>query len=162
MPLLTPTTESSPMVVMAVGGEQVSMAILEDIVIQQLKAKMVSMESILDADLLTIHSDIVGGLETQVRNKIESLPDQREHIGIILHTGGGLVEVAERIADTIRYNYKEVTIPCSRSGYVCRHSLGNVRRPDHDGLLFAPWPDRPADPHTRGEANTRALVSGSV
>lgn len=60
-----------------------------------------------NVDVLTIFSPILNGLDARVRWAIERL-DRRDQLLVILETGGGYMDVAERIVRTIRQFYKIV------------------------------------------------------
>jgi len=81
---------------------------LEDYIKRQLDSHLLRIEEILDVDVLTINSPLYSPLESRIRSLLEKLDHRHENIGIIIETNGGLVEVAERIVDTIRNHYEEV------------------------------------------------------
>ena len=66
------------------------------------------LEEILDADVLTIFSPILLGLENTVKHAVELFPTQCSRLAVILDTLGGTVEVVERMVDVIRHHYDEV------------------------------------------------------
>ena len=69
---------------------------------------------LLKADALVIFSPMVSGLDAQVKHNIESLDSNRaDRLVVILDTYGGVIEVVERIVNTIRkyYNEMDVIIP---------------------------------------------------
>lgn len=66
------------------------------------------LEEILDADVLTIFSSIMPGLENIVKDVVELFPERRSRIAIVLDTPGGILEVVERMVDVIRHHYDEV------------------------------------------------------
>ena len=66
------------------------------------------LEEILDADVLTIFSSIMPGLENIVKHVVELFPERRSRIAIVLDTPGGILEVVERMVDVIRHHYDEV------------------------------------------------------
>lgn len=74
----------------------------------QLNVYLGEIEGILKADVLTIWSPILSGLEHTVKNAVELFQDRKNRIAIVLDTLGGIVEVVERIVDLIRHHYKEV------------------------------------------------------
>lgn len=74
----------------------------------QLQGHLDTIEQKLNADLMAIISQIVPGLEHIVRNAIELKTSRREALAIVLDTTGGVVEVVERMVDTIRHHYREV------------------------------------------------------
>nr|VFJ53073.1 MAG: Serine dehydrogenase proteinase [Candidatus Kentron sp. FM]VFJ56362.1 MAG: Serine dehydrogenase proteinase [Candidatus Kentron sp. FM]VFK11183.1 MAG: Serine dehydrogenase proteinase [Candidatus Kentron sp. FM] len=66
---------------------------------------------LLDADALVIFSPIVSGLDTQVKQNIESLDSKRSNrLVVVLDTYGGVIEVVERIVNTIRKHYNEMDV----------------------------------------------------
>ena len=74
----------------------------------QLNEHLEKVGDLLGADGLTIISPIVPGLDTLVRDAIESFEERKDSIVIILDTSGGVVEVVERMVDAIRHYYNEV------------------------------------------------------
>ncbi len=62
------------------------------------------LEEILDADVLTIFSSIMPGLENIVKDVVELFPERRSRIAIVLDTPGGILEVVERMVDVIRHH----------------------------------------------------------
>jgi hypothetical protein len=76
----------------------------------QLDSYLSEIERELDADALTIFSPILPGLEGTVRNAIERLTQRKQRVTIILDTVGGVVEVVERIVETVRHVYQEVVV----------------------------------------------------
>ena len=65
---------------------------------------------LIDAEVMAILSPILPGLELRVRDAIEGLPNRKRHIAIVLDTNGGVVEVVERMVETIRHFFPEVTV----------------------------------------------------
>ncbi len=76
---------------------------------RKLEELRASIEQKLDADMLALIGAIQAGAEHKVRRALEPIADRRRRIAIILHTGGGVVEVAERMVNIIRHFYPEVT-----------------------------------------------------
>jgi hypothetical protein len=74
----------------------------------QLEGHLKRLEMILNADLLSIMSPIVYGLENLVRDAVEMKQQRRGTLSVILDTPGGVVEVVERMVGTIRHHYGEV------------------------------------------------------
>lgn len=70
-----------------------------------LDEKAGALEKTLDADVLTICAPIWDGLEEFVRTCIESIDPRRERLAVVLETGGGLIEVVDRIVQTLRHHY---------------------------------------------------------
>ena len=75
---------------------------------QQLNEHLASIEGALDADVLTIITPILSGLENAVKNAVEMFKDRRGRMSVILETPGGIVEVVERMVHVIRHHYGEV------------------------------------------------------
>jgi hypothetical protein len=67
-----------------------------------------ALELKLDADLMAIIGPIYDGADDQVRDAVEARKDKRTNLAIVLDTGGGVIEVVERMVNTIRHEYKEV------------------------------------------------------
>jgi hypothetical protein len=81
---------------------------LDDYIRKQLDEHLGRMEGILSADVMAILGPIVPGLEITVRQVIEKKNSKKTYLAIILDTPGGIVEVVERIVETIRQHYEEV------------------------------------------------------
>ena len=78
--------------------------IIED----SLDAALRSMADAYGSDVLTIVSGIDYGLDDVVRDHVEAGSDRRNSIAVVLETNGGYIDVAERIASTLRHHYDEV------------------------------------------------------
>ncbi len=65
-------------------------------------------EKNLEADLVTIYSPIVPGLEKAVDNALHGFTSRKDKLVVVLDTTGGSVEVVDRMVDCIRNFYKEV------------------------------------------------------
>ena len=65
-------------------------------------------ENQVGADVVTILSPIVWGLEHRVRMAVEPRQDKRSALVVILDTTGGVAEVVERVVRILRTHYKEV------------------------------------------------------
>jgi len=72
-----------------------------------LNDQLAALEKEADADVLTIIGAIRGGLDNSVRIALESVADRRRRLAVVLHTVGGLVEVAERMVHTMRHFYPD-------------------------------------------------------
>jgi Serine dehydrogenase proteinase len=75
---------------------------------QQLNEHLGSIENAFDADVLTIISPILSGLEIVVKSAVEMFKQRRGRILVVLETPGGIVEVIERMVHVIRHHYGEV------------------------------------------------------
>jgi hypothetical protein len=79
-----------------------------DAIREKIAALSASLEARLSADVLGIFGPILGGVEHRVRKAVEILPTHREKLAVVLQTGGGSIEVAERIVNITRHHYDEV------------------------------------------------------
>jgi ClpP class serine protease len=75
---------------------------------KSLKSALVALEKKLDSDVIAVLGPVVPGADRKVRDALEALPKHRERLVVILQTGGGLVEVAERMVTVFRHFYKRV------------------------------------------------------
>jgi ATP-dependent protease ClpP protease subunit len=71
---------------------------------EQLTKHSCALEDILKSDVLTVISPIAWGVDDLIRDAIEARKPKRRHISLVLETDGGYIEVAQRIADTIRHH----------------------------------------------------------
>lgn len=76
----------------------------------QLDQHLNEIGELLRSDVLAILSAIRPGLDLLVRESIERLKDRKRQMVVILDTNGGIVEVVERMVETIRHFYDEVTV----------------------------------------------------
>lgn len=67
-----------------------------------------ALETQVQADVIGIFGPIISGVEHRVRVAIESLPNRRNKAAVVLQSGGGSIEVAERIVNVMRNYYPEV------------------------------------------------------
>jgi hypothetical protein len=74
----------------------------------RLNGCLADMETALDADGLTYVGPIYYGTDDRIRDGIESRTTKRPKLVFILETGGGYIEVAQRIVDTLRHHYRLV------------------------------------------------------
>ncbi len=68
----------------------------------------VAVETAIDGDILTFMGPIRAGVDGVVRRAISPRPSKRPRLAVLLETGGGVVEIVERMVDTMRHYYKEV------------------------------------------------------
>lgn len=61
-----------------------------------------------DADMLALIGGIQAGVDHKVRGALEPIASRRGRLAILLHTAGGVVEIAERMVNVIRHFYSEV------------------------------------------------------
>lgn len=81
---------------------------VDDTLKAQLEKKITKIEEILASDFLTIIGSILPGIEVRLKTAIEHSKEKRDRISVLLETDGGVVEVVERMVETIRHHYKEV------------------------------------------------------
>ena len=66
------------------------------------------LEAKLDRDVVAIVGPIMFGVEQTLREAIDATVGRRPRLAVVLHTGGGIVEVAERIVNVLRHFYQDV------------------------------------------------------
>ncbi len=76
----------------------------------QLTSQLANIGKTLNAEVITIVSPILPGLELRIRSAIESFSRKSRSIAIILETPGGVAEVVERMVTTIRSTFEEVIV----------------------------------------------------
>lgn len=86
---------------------QVTLNVFDDCL--QKISSCIELDSTTTTDVLTLVAPIFNGLETFVKDAVESIPDKKEQLAVILDTGGGIVEVVERMVSIIRYHYSHIT-----------------------------------------------------
>ncbi len=81
---------------------------------EQIKSKLnehiAAIGNVLKADVITILSPIIPGLDVQLRTAIDTIPDKLSTVALILDTPGGIVEIVERMVTAIRFVYDEVVV----------------------------------------------------
>ena len=91
-------------------GSVDAMRPVDDHIKGQLTRGLVDIGKKFDADVVTIVSPIVPGLELSLRKAIEALSERLGSVTVILDTPGGVVEVVERMVTAIRSVYDDVTV----------------------------------------------------
>lgn len=81
---------------------------LDQYIRQQLNEHAIKIGDVLNADVMAISSPILPGLEVRVRDAVELFSPRKNVLAIVVETNGGIVEVVERMVDTIRQYYPEV------------------------------------------------------
>lgn len=72
---------------------------------------LTQLETEFDGDCISYYGPIMTGLDMYVRDAIEdrqSSDEERDHLIVLLHTPGGFIEAAQRLADCFRKHYKTV------------------------------------------------------
>ncbi len=96
------------------GGEEQKVAAAaserdaDSIIEGQLKERLENLESTAGADVLAYFGPIYPMASEMIKDAVEALPAKRDEIFFLLDTGGGLIDVAERIAIILRHHYKRV------------------------------------------------------
>ncbi len=75
---------------------------------QELNKRASAFEKSRDADLVTVLSPIVYGLDNLLRDVVESRKSRRQNLAVILETPGGYIQVVQRIVETFRRHYARV------------------------------------------------------
>lgn len=75
---------------------------------QQLNEHLVKIEEAFNADVITIISPVVHGLDQTVKQGLELFEHRKNRLVVVLDTLGGVVEVVERMVISIRHHYEEV------------------------------------------------------
>ncbi|MCX7000126.1 MAG: ATP-dependent Clp protease proteolytic subunit [Candidatus Sumerlaeota bacterium] len=81
---------------------------LDQLIKQKLSEHLDNLEKMMNSDFMAIISPLIYGIDNLLRMAIELNHSKRNSLTIILDTPGGIVEVAERMVNTIRFHYKEV------------------------------------------------------
>lgn len=96
---------------MAKGWSKVSKlahAAPETLIEKQLDRYVAEIEGVLGADVLTFIGPITYSVDDYIRDEVEEIAPRREKLAVILETTGGFIEVAQRIADTLRHHYRQL------------------------------------------------------
>ena len=94
-----------------------------DAIKEKMAELTVKLEDSLQADLIGIFGPILGGLEYRVRAAIECLPTRRSKAAVVLQTGGGSIEVTERILDLLGKPRSLIQPVRDRPGHDRRYSI---------------------------------------
>ena len=104
----------SPTVRVAICGDSALGAVMaddvgaHDIIQAQLSKRLAAVGTILRADAIAYSGPIEDRAERVLKRIIESIDKRKNRLVVILETGGGLIEAAELMANTFRYNYRYV------------------------------------------------------
>lgn len=80
----------------------------EQLILDQLIHFSEVLEARFNGDVLTLIGSIHHGIDSVVREVIEAREHKRHKLVVLVETGGGYIEVAQRIADTMRHHYRQV------------------------------------------------------
>jgi hypothetical protein len=83
------------------------------IIEEQLDVHLKAIEGILNADVVSYFGPIARRVDDALRDAIEHRPTKRDKLVVIIETGGGLIDVAQRMANTMRkhYDYVSFVVP---------------------------------------------------
>lgn len=84
---------------------------VDTIIRDVLTERLAEIEKASGRDVLVVYGPIVSGLDNAVHEALEAIPDRNpdKKLTLMLHTGGGIVEVVERMVETIRNRYTDVS-----------------------------------------------------
>ncbi len=85
-----------------------------------------------NSDVLVVKSPISRGLDYQICQKVEEIENKKSKLSVMLETGGGSVEVTERIANVFREHYKYVEFIVPNYAY----SAGMILCMSGDAILM--------------------------
>lgn len=82
----------------------------EIVVGNQLSKGIQAIEKSMKADAISIVGSLVDGVDVLIRNELEVLAEGKKtnKLVVIIQTPGGIIEVVQRIVETLRYHYEEV------------------------------------------------------
>lgn len=92
-------------------------------------------ENRLDADVISLNGPIVTGVDDLLRKAVETKyhqPPQRIRLALVLTTGGGSIEVVQRIVDLFRRHYSIVDFIVPN----CAYSAGTVLALSGDAIYM--------------------------
>ncbi|MGA7343234.1 MAG: hypothetical protein WBE72_12720 [Terracidiphilus sp.] len=92
------------------------------IIIDQLKERLCAIEKATGGDALVLCAPIRFGLDVIVKEALDSLPDKKRKLSVLLETTGGFIETTQRIAQTLRHFYRVVEFIIPN----CAYSAGTV------------------------------------
>lgn len=75
---------------------------------QQFGRSLKYLEERLERDVITVYGPIVSGLDLTFRDAVEVIEDRNKRAVIVLDTPGGVVEIVERMVETVRHFYSDV------------------------------------------------------
>jgi hypothetical protein len=76
-----------------------------EIIEQRLGGHLDELQTHLNADVLFYCGPIFYGMDDLIRQTIEDVIPKKSKLVVVLETSGGYIEVAQRIADTLRHHY---------------------------------------------------------
>jgi membrane-bound ClpP family serine protease len=126
----------------------------EKLIETQLDAYLEDLEKSWHGDAITYIGPITDGADDIIRDEVEAIESKKDRLFFILETSGGYIEIAQRIADSLRHHYPcvDFVIPnsCMSAGTVLVMS-GNAIHMDYYSVLG------PIDPQVQ-RASDGALI----
>lgn len=82
----------------------------EKVVESRLSKRIKAIEKSMEADVISIVGELTYGVDEIIRNELEILNGNSSprKLVVIIQTGGGFIEVVQRIVETLRHHYVEV------------------------------------------------------
>jgi ClpP class serine protease len=80
----------------------------DDAIDRLLNDSIERLEGLISADVIAYSGLIIDGVDDVFRDAIEARENKRAKLAVILETGGGYIEVTDRIVTVMRRHYKEV------------------------------------------------------
>jgi len=102
------------------------------IIIEQLRERLCALEDVTGDDILVLCAPIRSGLDVVVREAVDGLPHRKRKLSVLLETGGGYIEVTQRIAQTLRHHYRIVDFIIPN----CAYSAGTVLAMSGDDIYM--------------------------
>lgn len=110
----------------------------ERLIETQLDEYLGNLEDMWQGDAITYVGPIIDGADDLIRDQTEAIEEKKERLFFILETPGGYIEVAQRIAETLRRHYPcvDFVIPnaCMSAGTVLAMS-GNAIHMDYYSVV---------------------------
>jgi hypothetical protein len=106
-----------------------------EFIVDQLHRRIKALEDHLDVDVLSFNGPIIGGVDDLIRTVVEkrfAQAPKHDRLWVVLTTGGGYIEVVQRIVDTFRryYDLVDFIIPN------CAYSAGTVLAMSGDSIYM--------------------------
>jgi serine dehydrogenase proteinase len=83
-------------------------AAASDIIEQELVSLHGNLERVMGCDVVALISPIRFDLDCVVRDVLENLKHRGKRLVVLLETGGGLIEITQRVVDVLRHHYDRV------------------------------------------------------
>ncbi len=131
----------------------------EKVVESRLSKRIKAIEKSMEADAISIVGELTYGVDEIIRNELEilnSTSSSPRKLVVIVQTGGGFIEVVQRIVETLRHHYAEVEfmVPnCAMSAGTVLVMSGDAIHMDYFSILG------PIDPqvHNTNDQSVPAL-----